>query len=355
MKMFIWLMSIFIASFIKTIFEVNGFRPGGFGVFILYATAFSIAAALCSYIDDKKKKQNSQIVTDNDKFKNNDSFMKWIHGSTQSQQSYSTSEKQIESINEETSKNKGDRMEESEASTENELNVCKKCGEKLPINATFCSKCGKKVCKKERKPLTKRKKIILFTGCLLFCICAVTGSGIIGYFYGNHTGYNTGYNIGYNSGYDRGKEIGIDVGRYKGYRQGVANTKEQQSSKSVVTNNSESSNWKDSAKYILDKNNYLSDNDSETKARACEEPGCDATLTSSSAFYCSLHKCKYNSCENAKFADCEFCRRHKCREALCYEPRASDDTEYCTIHKCHAQNCDLRASYDSLYCITHKN
>lgn len=360
MKILIWFVSIFVASSIKVIIESNGFIMGGLGVFILYTTAFSIAAALCSCINNKKKKQNSKIVTDNDKFKNNDSFMKWIHGSTQSQQSYSTSEKQIESINEETSKDKGGRMEESEASTENELKVCKKCGEKLPINAIFCNKCGKKVCKKERKPLTKRKKIILFAGGLLLCICAITGSGIIGYEIGSKSGYDEGF--------ISGRDYGWSEGHVRGYKKGLTEGRQE------MINKNDDTYWKNRAQYILEKNEEenlentskitndpkrqaildKSQTTNKNQIRKCATSGCDEILTSSKNF-CSLHKCKYNSCENERYLDCEYCRRHKCRDALCYEPRANDHTEYCTLHKCHVQNCNLRASYDSLYCITHTN
>lgn len=87
MKIFIWFVSIFVASSIKVIIDLNGIIMGGLGVFILYAIAFAIAGALCSCIDKKThKKQNNKIVTDNDKFKNNDSFMKWIHGESNDNQ-----------------------------------------------------------------------------------------------------------------------------------------------------------------------------------------------------------------------------------------------------------------------------
>ena len=254
---------------------------------------------------------------------------------------------QLKIQSEVTPKDKGNIMIQPEKSTENDFNVCKKCGDKLPANATFCSKCGKRVCKKERKPLTKRKKIVLFTGCLLLCICAITGSGIIGYHYGKSSGYFSGYNIGYSSGYDEGKEVGIDTGHYRGYKQGYDDGKKLQLNTSENTSKITNDPRRQA---LLDKSQTTNKN----QIRKCATPGCDEISTSSKNF-CSLHKCKYNSCENERYLDCEYCRRHKCKDALCHEPRANDNTEFCTIHKCHAPKCNLQASYNSLYCTTHKN
>lgn len=351
MKILIWFVSIFVASSIKVIIESNGFIMGGLGVFILYTTAFSIAAALCSCINNKKKKQNSKIVTDDNKFKNNDSFMKWIHGNAQSQRSHPASDKQ---------EDKDELMDESEKSTENDFNVCKKCGDKLPANATFCSKCGKRVCKKERKPLTKRKKIILFTGCLLLCICAITGSGIIGYEIGSKSGYDEGF--------ISGRDYGWSEGHVRGYKKGLTEGRQE------MINKNDDTYWKNRAQYILEKNEEenlentskitndpkrqaildKSQTTNKNQIRKCATSGCDEILTSSKNF-CSLHKCKYNSCENERYLDCEYCQRHKCSKPSCCEPRANDNTEYCTIHKCHAPKCNLQAFYNSLYCTTHKN
>lgn len=256
--------------------------------------------------------------------------------------------------------NIGASINESKNFIENELIICKKCGEKLPINAIFCNKCGKKVCKKERKPLTKRKKIILFAGGLLLCICAITGSGIIGYEIGSKSGYDEGF--------ISGRDYGWSEGHVRGYKKGLTEGRQE------MINKNDDTYWKNRAQYILEKNEEenlentskitndpkrqaildKSQTTNKNQIRKCATSGCDEILTSSKNF-CSLHKCKYNSCENERYLDCEYCRRHKCRDALCYEPRANDHTEYCTLHKCHVQNCNLRASYDSLYCITHTN
>ena len=160
--------------------------------------------------------------------------MKWIHGNAQSQRSHPASDKQ---------EDKDERMDESEKSTENDFNVCKKCGDKLPANATFCSKCGKRVCKKERKPLTKRKKIILFTGCLLLCICAITGSGIIGYEIGSKSGYDEGF--------ISGRDYGWSEGHVRGYKKGLTEGRQE------MINKNDDTYWKNRAQYILEKNNYI--------------------------------------------------------------------------------------------------
>lgn len=267
---------------------------------------------------------------------------------------------QLKIQSEVTPEDKGNTMIQPEKSTENDFNVCKKCGDKLPANATFCSKCGKRVCKKERKPLTKRKKIILFTGCLLLCICAITGSGIIGYEIGSKSGYDEGFISGRDDGYSEG--------HVKGYKKGLTEGRQE------IINKNDDTYWKNRAQNIIEKNEEenlentskitndprrqalldKSQTTNKNQIRKCATPGCDEILTSSKNF-CSLHKCKYNSCENERYLDCEYCRRHKCKDALCHEPRANDNTEFCTIHKCHAPKCNLQASYNSLYCTTHKN
>ena len=88
MKIFIWFMSIFVASSIKIYLEVNGFYLGFLWTFILYIICFSIAHAFCKCLDDENVHKNKHEPSIDDKFKNNDSFMKWIHGESNDNQEF---------------------------------------------------------------------------------------------------------------------------------------------------------------------------------------------------------------------------------------------------------------------------
>lgn len=239
------------------------------------------------------------------------------------------------------SEDKGDIMDKPEKITKSEFKICKKCGEKLPESATFCSKCGKRICTKERKPIRKRKKIILFSGCLLICICAIAGSGIIGYEIGSKSGYDEGFISGRDDGYSEG--------HVKGYKKGLTEGRQE------IINKNDDTYWKNRAQNIIEKNEEENLENTSQQIRKCASPGCDNVLNSSESGYCSIHKCSYKTCENERDYNCEYCRRHKCSKALCYEPRANDDSEYCAIHKCHVENCNLCADYDNIYCEMHKN
>ncbi len=246
---------------------------------------------------------------------------------------------------EDLSEDKGDIMDKPEKITESEFKICKKCGERIAESSAFCSKCGGKVHKtkpkKEKKPISKHKKRILFAGVFLLCACAIAASGIIG----NHFGYEKGYEKGYDIGLEGAKKSTTMTERelYE-LRNGNKNNAVVAQT-STVPIKQPPATAKPTQTPIK----------TQKPALTCETIGCDNVLNTSEPGYCSIHKCSYKTCENERDYNCEYCRRHKCSKALCYEPRANDDTEYCAIHKCHVENCNLCADYDNIYCRMHKN
>ncbi len=104
MKIFIWAICILVNSVITASLGMKGITLGGIPTLLLYVATFGVARTLCKKWDDKKEQKQ---VTDNYRKASDDTD-----------------------------------APRAKRTVNNPTHFCRKCGSKLPENATTCTECG---------------------------------------------------------------------------------------------------------------------------------------------------------------------------------------------------------------------
>lgn len=106
MKVLIWVLCLFANAMITTIAKENGVILGAIPTVILYALAATLAQSLCGVWDKYKQKKMAE-------------------------QNVPEQKEQLTTLN-----------------TVDQVQYCRKCGEKLIVNSQFCRKCGTEIIEK---------------------------------------------------------------------------------------------------------------------------------------------------------------------------------------------------------------